>query len=221
MHLLSLRLSRVIVLTISLLLSSIPTIANSQKSQEPPWLCDTIEIKKSTVDQYTIKNIDPSNKLQQEAFTQLLYGFARLPNKDFEKIKFFQDKDKRIHICLAELRPEGGKREIVVDVEGHIFKQQGNKIKFLNDPNDPWAVRDRCSASINTCIEKQISREGVSRIDQCVATTQDCPELCRKRYKEARERRIDPMTAVSQILYEPPSCVPGMDECLKGKCPQR
>jgi hypothetical protein len=220
-------INRAILFALALLSSSSLTWAGTQAPTEPPWLCDKLD--SSSTGKQGVNDLRPTSEVQKRMFHAVLSGLAWLPQKDFQQTQFVQDQNQRIHVCLPARSDAVPETEYVVETDGRLFERSGNKTKFLNDPEQPMNARTACTGLIIRCFEAGPARDA---LDKCVtsarvcpqgaataSTAPCCPETCRKRYQEERQRGTNAGDALMRVFYDEPSCVPGVDACLRGECP--
>ena len=208
--------------------------AAPQKFKEPAWLCDTLA--SSLTGKEGVHALHPKSQVQKRALHAVLYALARLPQEVFQHTAFVHDHNHGIHICIpardavipgTEIVP---RTEMVLETDGRMFQRSGTTTQFLNDPANPMIVHAGCVQLITDCFE---SGSPGRTPDQCVAAAKVCPqqsatatvspapccpEMCRTRYQEERQRGADPEEAL-QVFFDETSCVPGVAECLRGECP--
>jgi hypothetical protein len=160
---------------------------------------------------------------------------AWLPKEAFQQTKFFQDHNQHIHVCIPARGDTVPGTEYIVETEGRLFARRGNATQFLNDPEHPMMARTACTGLILRCVQSGHPGQTTGQaIDRCVTSTKVCPQgsaaatasaapccpaICQKRYQEERQRGTNAGDALRRVLYDEPSCVPGVDACLRGECP--
>jgi hypothetical protein len=216
-------INRAILVALALLSSSPLTWAGPQEPKEPPWLCDKLE--SIPTGNRGVNDLRPTSEVQNHVFRSVLYGLAWLPKEVFQQTKFFQDQNQHIHVCIPAHGDAVPGQEIIVKTNGDWFERSSNETTFLSDPERPMNALVDCYGLIIGCFE---AGPHGNALDQCVtsakvcpkgaATASDapcCPEMCRKRYQEERQRGTDDRDALRRVLFNEPSCVPGVDKSLR------
>jgi len=217
-------MDRAILFALVLLSFSSLTCAGAQIPTEPPWLCD--KLASYPPGKQGFKDLRP-NEVQQRALQHLLYALV-LHSKDiFQQVKFVQEQNQRIHVCIPARGDKVPAKEVVLETDGHVFERSGNVTKFLTDPAEPVNALAGCARLVTECVRTSPSKD---TLDQCVATAKVCPQgfatastapccpdACRKRYQEERQRGTNDMDAFERVLFGESSCVPGVGESMRGK----
>lgn len=112
-----------------------------------------------------------------------------------------------------------------VDSEGLPILAQGANLNMVV-PATPDAItaRDRCATLVSNCFEPN-----VRSIDACMLSAPHCgtaqpwtesspccAEACWTAYATLRTAGVDPLSASLSVLYDSPSCMPGVDALLGG-----
>lgn len=105
-----------------------------------------------------------------------------------------------------------------------IISQSANINLVVRQTPDALSARDRCANVVTHCFEP-----GVRSLDACMlsaprcGTAQPwtesgacCAEACWTSYAALRTAGVDPLTATLDVLYNRPSCMPGVDTLLGG-----
>jgi hypothetical protein len=120
-----------------------------------------------------------------------------------------------LHLCGRSRR--GEEIEVVAASAGQVVLFQRGVGRYLNDPETPDALRERCGALVTACFVPPDTS-----IDSCVHLSRSCssvppwteaeaccPQACKDQYAEHRSEGMEPLKALRATLYEPPGCVAG------------
>jgi hypothetical protein len=121
-----------------------------------------------------------------------------------------------VHLCLPTFADEIV--EYVATTDGKLIQMRGGMVSYLNDPDTPSALLQRCEDTWNQCVAAPDSDPDacVTQIPTC--TTNEpwkggrncCPLECKTAYNERRSSGLAGTTAFLGSLYDSPSCVPGV-----------
>lgn len=120
-----------------------------------------------------------------------------------------------LHLCGRSRR--GEEIEVVAAAAGQVVLFRRGVGRYLNDPETPDALRERCSALVTACFTPP-----ETSIDSCVHLSRSCssvppwteteaccPQTCKDQYAEHRGAGKEPMQALRAALHEAPGCVAG------------
>jgi len=118
-----------------------------------------------------------------------------------------------LHLCTRSKRNKP--IETVAAIDGAVVMFHNGVGQYLNDPQTPDALTQRCSSLVTRCFSPP-----ETSIDSCVhlapvCTTVPaweqaeacCPQLCKDRFADRRADGEEALPAFLAVLHEPPGCV--------------
>ncbi|MCB1634564.1 MAG: DUF4124 domain-containing protein [Xanthomonadales bacterium] len=120
-----------------------------------------------------------------------------------------------LHLCSRT--PRGQTLELVAGVQGQVVQFRAGVARYLNDPETPEALLERCRDLVTSCVAPPSTS-----VDSCVHLSQTCdqnppwaggasccPQACKDEHARLRAAGAEPMAAFLSALDGPPSCIPG------------
>ena len=125
-------------------------------------------------------------------------------------------EDAAVHLCLPTFADEVV--EYVATADGKLVQMRGGMVSYRNDPDTPAALLDRCASTWKQCAAVPDAKPDscVTQVPTCAASEpwkggrNCCPIECKTAYNTQRAAGVPGDTALMKVLYDNPSCVPGL-----------
>ena len=160
------------------------------------------------------KELGSLPRAQRDAVTGVLADYTR--KGQHPGARWGRGRDASVHLCLPNFSKEV--IEYVATVDGKLVQLRGGMVSYLNDPDTPSALLDRCEQTWRQCTAVA-DADPDSCITQVPTCDQNepwkggrncCPVQCKTAYNERRAAGELGSSAFLGALYGVPSCVPGV-----------
>ncbi len=138
-----------------------------------------------------------------------------LANEGAQDYRWRRSARADLHLCARSRR--GEPIEAVAAELGQVVLFRRGVGQYLNDPETPDALRERCSTLVTSCyVPSETSIDSCvhqSRICSSVPPWTEseacCPQACKDAYASRRGAGEEPLKAFLAALHEAPGCIPG------------
>lgn len=160
------------------------------------------------------KTLGALPRAQRDAVTGVLADYTR--SGVHPGARWGRGSAETVHLCLPTAASD--MIEYVATVDGKMIKIRGGMVSYLNDPDTPAALLDRCEQTWHQCISVENANPDscMAQVPTCTSSEpwkggrNCCPIQCKTAYSERRAAGEPGSTAFLGALYGAPSCVPGL-----------
>ncbi len=122
-----------------------------------------------------------------------------------------------LHLCLPTFADEIV--EYIATADGKLVQVRGGMVSYRNDPDTSAALLRRCAETWKLCTQapEATADSCITRVPTCASVEpwkggrNCCPIECKMAYSKRRTAGEPGESAFASVLYDNPSCVPGLN----------